>query len=191
VDVALRDDTQRKAALEATLRVLDENPQYVDELFQLTLQHPRTLDRFLKNTAKGLEQDELARRTAARLVEEPGGLQRILIATLDEASDQPVALAAVSRAINERPQIAAMALLQVEPTVHATLRAIVGEVQKNAAARREFLVSLQENSSSLAALIVSDSKVLSSMMRAFAKAGLAKGKAQFDSFLEALEADAK
>lgn len=89
LDTAFANDAMRAETFEATLRALDEHPEYVDELFVATLSHPVTLDRFLRATARELERDEFARFTAERLVAEPKGLKRTLVAVLDEASDDP------------------------------------------------------------------------------------------------------
>src|SRR5215217_7095403 len=102
LDTAFANDAMRAETFEATLRALDEHPEYVDELFLATLAHPVTLDRFLRATARELERDEFARFTAERLVAEPKGLKRTLIAVLDEASDDPPALKAASEAMAER-----------------------------------------------------------------------------------------
>jgi hypothetical protein len=192
VEAALDNDKMRSESFEATLRVLDGKPEYVDEFFAAALRHPKTLDRFLQNTAKGLEQDSLARMTARRLVEQPQGLTQIMIATFDEVSGKPAALQAVSTSIKERPQVAALAMIQREDTVHATFRALVVEVSKNAEARRAFLTSVQENSVPMASMILSDSKVTATMLHAFGKAGIGKGKQEFEAFLKVFDAgDAK
>jgi hypothetical protein len=189
VDAALENDKMRRESFEATLRVLDDNPEYVDEFFASALRHPKTLDRFLQNTAKGLERDSLARMTGRRLAEQPTGLTRVMVATFDQVSGNPAALEAVSLSIKERPQIAAMAMVQREDTVHATFRALMAEVVKNAEARHAFLTSVQENSTTMATVIVSDAKVTGTMLHAFGKAGVSKGKQEFSAFLKALDAD--
>ncbi|MGC4000761.1 MAG: hypothetical protein QM767_26235 [Anaeromyxobacter sp.] len=177
LEAALKNDENGEETFEATLRTLDENPRYVDQFFQQALKHPRTLDRFLQSTSKGLENDDLARMTARRLAEQPNGLKQVMVATFDAVSDKPAALQAVAEAMRERPHIAA---LDHGPTGGAPCerrwRALMREVEKNADGRRAFLISVQENRYPMAALIVQDSKVTSSMLEAFGEAGLTNGK---------------
>jgi hypothetical protein len=183
----MANDEMRRESLEATLRVLDQHPEYVDELFALTLEHPKTLDRFLQNTGRALADDALARKTARRLADSPPGLRQILIATLDEVSDEPDALMATSEAMKERPQLAAIAMVQREDTVRRTVRALLGEVQRNADARRWFLLAVQDNSVPMASVIVQDSKVMASLLRAFGKVGMQAGKDELAALVEALD----
>lgn len=186
VDAALANDEMRRESLEATLRVLDQHPEYVDELFALTLKHPKTLDRFLQNTARTLSDDALSRLTARRLADHPEGLRQIMIATLDEVSDEPAPLGAISEAIRERPQIAAMVLVQRDESVRRTLKALMGEVGKNRDARRSFLLAVQENSVPMAAVIVQDPNVMASLLRAFGKVGLKAGKTELEALVKAV-----
>lgn len=189
VDAAMANDDLRRESLEATLRVLDQNPEYVDELFALTLQHPKTLDRFLQNTGRELANDALSRRTARHLADNPAGLRQILIATLDEVSDEPPALMAVAEAMKERPQPAAIAMVQREDTVRLTVGALLDEVQRNAEARRWFLLAVQDNSVPMASVIVQDGKVMASLLRAFGKVGMKVGKDELAALVEALDPD--
>lgn len=187
IATALDDAGRRQESFEATLRVLDENPEYVDELFQASLKHPATLDRLLRNTARELERDEFARFTAKRLVAEPKGLQQILIATLDDASDDPAALRAASNAMAARPQLAAIVVVQTDESLRSTLRALIKEVRKNPDARRSFLVALSENSDDMAAIIVPNGKVLGTLVKAFAKVGVANAEKELSALAKVLE----
>jgi hypothetical protein len=187
IATALDDPGRRQESFEATLRVLDENPQYVDELFQASLKHPATLDRLLRNTARELERDEFARFTAKRLVAEPKGLQQILIATLDDASDDPAALRAAANAMAARPQLAAIVVIQTDESLRSTLRALIKEVRKNPDARRSFLIALSENSDDMAAIIVPNGKVLGTLVKAFAKVGVANAEKELSALAKVLE----
>jgi hypothetical protein len=189
IDAAMKNEGMRTETFEATLRTLDENPEYVDQFFRQALKHPRTLERFLQNTAKGLEDDALARMTARRLSEQPGGLKRVMISTFDAVSDKPASLQAVAEAMGERPQIAAMVMVQREDAMRATMKALIREVGKNAYGRRAFLISIQENRYPMAAMIVQDSKVTSSMFEAFGKAGMKQGKKELELLVEALSSE--
>jgi hypothetical protein len=46
ISTALANDEMRAETFEATLRALDENPAYVDELFAASLHHPVTWTAF-------------------------------------------------------------------------------------------------------------------------------------------------
>jgi hypothetical protein len=187
IATALDDESRRRESFEATLRVLDEHPGYVDELFSAALRHPATLDRLLRDTARELERDEFARFTATRLAADPEGLKQILIATLDEASDDPKALRAASQAMAARPQVAAIVVVQSDETIRATLRALLVEVLKNPEARRSFLVALSENSDAMARIITPNPQVMAVLIKAFAREGLTKGAKEVAALAKALE----
>lgn len=186
VDAAMEDPKLRHEALEATLRVTDENPEYVDELFALTLKHPKTLDRFLQNTARDLVREDLSRATTRRLAEQPRSLRQTIIATLDAISDQPESLDALSQALHERPQVAAMAVVQRDETVRVMLRALMREVLKNDRARAAFLVAVQENSTEMAQIIAPNPATLASLVKGFGKVGVKAGKAELEALVDAV-----
>jgi hypothetical protein len=187
IATALDNRKMRDESFEATLRVLDEHPEYVDEFFKAALRHQATLDRFLRNTAHELERDEFARFTAERLVTSPAGLKQILIAVLDTASDDPAALHAMSEAMAARPQLAAIVVVQSDASIRGDLRALLAEVLKNPDARRSFLVALSENSDAMARILAPNPEVLGAMLKAFAKVGAAKGKKELEELSKALE----
>jgi hypothetical protein len=184
---ALDDPEMRRESFEATLQVLDEHPEYVDDLFAVARRHPKTLDRFLHQTGRELEQDEFARFTAQRLVAHPEGLKRTLIAALDEASDDPVALRAMSEAMAERPQLAAIVVVQTDASLRRVLHALLLEVLKNPEARRAFLAGVSENSDAMARIIVPNTQVLVLLVKAFARVGLAKGSKELEALARAVE----
>jgi hypothetical protein len=187
IATALDSREMRQESFEATLRVLDEHPEYVDEFFAVALRHRVTLDRFLRNTAHELERDEFARFTADRLVADPAGLTPTLVAVLDAASDKPAALKAMSEAMAARPQLAAIVVVQSDTTIRGDLRALLAEVSKNPDARRSFLAALSENSDVLAAILVPNPQVLGALLKAFAKVGMAKGAKELEAFSKALQ----
>ncbi|HUS31207.1 MAG TPA: hypothetical protein VMZ53_22005 [Kofleriaceae bacterium] len=119
-DEAYSNEGRRRELFEATLRVLDENPDYVDELYKLTLRHPKTLQRQFEATARSLSDRDVAERTAAALVNHPKGLEQVMVATLEAASDKPNAANAVVDAMQKRADIAA-SLLVKRPAELATI----------------------------------------------------------------------
>ena len=97
------DDPGRRAdMLEATLRAMDEHPEYVDEMYRLTLRHPRTLQRMLDVAARSFADDDIASVGAQALVDRPRGLERTLVATMDAAKDNPAAQRAIVDGIQQR-----------------------------------------------------------------------------------------
>jgi hypothetical protein len=121
VEKAVAPEDERRELFEATLRVLDEHPEYVDEFFELAVsKHPETLGRFVEDTAARLEDRALAERTAAALVRHPAGLERILASTLDAAAARPEARRAIASAIASRPERAARVLVE-EPRAAASV----------------------------------------------------------------------
>jgi hypothetical protein len=120
VSTALSDRETRHESFEATLRELDQHPEYVDELFQLALAHPATLDRLLHDTAQELRDQGFARRAAGHLASEPEGLKATLIATMYEIQHEPRAQQAFIAALDETRDLNA-AVLARHPDVMARL----------------------------------------------------------------------
>lgn len=176
----------RRESLEATLRVTDEHPEYVDDLFALTLQHPKTLDRFLSDAATHLHEEELSRMTAKRLAEHPDSLRQVMIASLDASSDKPASLDGISQAMQERPQLAAIALVQRDEAVRAVMRALMQEVLKNQKARAAFLAAIRENSGAMAQVIAPSPDTLAGLLRAFGKVGLTHGGSELEALVKAI-----
>jgi hypothetical protein len=144
IETAMSSEGSRRDSFEATLEILDEHPEYVDELYTATLRHPDTLDRFVQNVASGLTNEQLAQMTAKRLGENPESMK-------------------------------------------AMMRALVQQAQKDEKTRRALLGAIQENGEPLAGLIVNNPKVLSSLLSAFAKAGVHKGQDKLDALIDALD----
>jgi hypothetical protein len=187
VATALDEPEMRHESLEATLRVLDEHPEYVDEMFQLSLKHPAMLDRLLQNTAQHLRDEAFARRVARHLANSPAGLRATLIATLDEVEHRPEAAQAAAQAIEERPDQTVQVMVQRDSTVRATVRALVQRVQRDEHARRSFLTALDENRKGTAAVLVTDSEVLMNLFKEVGNVGVKRGKNELQAFLDALD----
>lgn len=96
---------------EATLRILDEHPDYVDELTRLTLRHPKTLKRQFEATARVLADDDVARLNAQALVANPRGLEQLTIETFDAAVDNAPAQRAIVDAVQQRSDFIATAFV--------------------------------------------------------------------------------
>jgi hypothetical protein len=176
LDAALKDPNMRRESFEATLRVLDEHPEYVPEFLEVAMHHETALEAILDDTARRLQDDGLARRTANHLAKYPNGLKQTLIATLDRISGEPAALDGAAQAMAARPQVAAIVITQREDAVRSTLRALVAEVMKNSKARQWFLRGMAENSPQLTALISQDPEVMGAFTKAVASVGASKAK---------------
>ncbi len=183
VATALDNTETRRESFEATLRVLDANPQYVDELFQQSLRHPSTLDRLLQNTARQLREEQLARHAARHLAAHPDSLKMTLVATLDEVEDQPDAMNAIAAAIEERPEITARVMVQRESAVRRALAALIQEVRRNPKAEAYFMAALRENSQGMAAVLTKNPDEMGVLFTAIGKSGVRRGSNEFQEFL--------
>lgn len=172
VDTALEADDARAEYLEATLRVLDKNPAYVDELFGLAMKHPRTLDRFLANAGARLDDEELARMTAKHIATNPEGLRVILEQTLEAAKDDPAARAAIAQAIAARRAIATDIITDDARVAEAILEATIDRLADKPEARLAFLRALQDRAPAIAQLVANNPKTLRALMKALLDVGL-------------------
>lgn len=120
---AMADDNRRAQIIEATLRVMDQHPEYVDEFFRQTRKHDRTLDRFLADTSRAQASPALARQVASHLVDYPAGLREVMIQTLDAAHDKPDAQHAITDAVAQRPDEVAQ-YMKNSPDTLARLKAL-------------------------------------------------------------------
>jgi hypothetical protein len=104
VDRTLHDRHRRLDSFEATLRVLDQHPEYVDEFFTIARRHEATLGRVIEDQSAAMDGDRaLARLTAEHLGRHPRALGNIMQETLvairhDQASRQAVATAMAAHA---------------------------------------------------------------------------------------------
>jgi hypothetical protein len=165
--------------------VLDEHPEYVDELFAQVRRHPKTLTQLLRITAEHLHEEDLAKLTAVQLAAAPNGLKTTLIASLDVMQDKPAAMNAAAAAIEARPRETARMLVQRELAVKNTVRALVDVMGENPRAADVFRESLAQNSDSLAAIITKDPELTGALFKSIAKSGLKRGANEFQSFLRA------
>jgi hypothetical protein len=176
IATALDVDAARPELFEATLRVLDENPTYVDELFRQAMRHPRTMDRFLANAAAHLDDEQLAQMTARNLVQNPAGLHEVLIQTLDAARADPDARASIARAIAERSQLAAGIITDDAEHAEAVLEATINTLLDKPQARLAFLTVMQRRTPEIARIIANNPKTLRSMMKAVLEVGAQESK---------------
>jgi hypothetical protein len=184
IDTALDDPGRRKESFEATLRVLDENPEYTDELFALARNHPQTLDRFLANATTDMKDVKLARLTADHLVQHPDSLHQILISTLDAAQGRPESRQAIARAIEDRATHAAGVISDRPSAVDAVLEATVKAVLEKPEARAAFVGAMHRLSPTLAAILANNPKTLRAMAVEILRAGFKNAKGDLDKLVQ-------
>jgi hypothetical protein len=181
---AFDSDATRHDLFEANLRVLDDNPRYVDEFFAHALKHPKTLDRFAANQARELDDPALARITARHLVNHPGAVRMVLLQTLDVAKGVPEARAAIGVAMEERAALASDIVTDRPSALSAILEAAVADVTRKPEARIAFLASMQRVSPTLAKMLAANPKTMRAMIREFLRVGMDTVKEELATFLK-------
>jgi hypothetical protein len=137
ITVAFEDQGRRRDLFEATLRVLDRNPEWVDEFYALARSHRPTLEGFIENTARDLSNEKLATITARHLAAHPAGLRTILERSMDAASDHPAAKKAIAEAVRSRAEIAAKIMVDHPEALRAMTRALAEKATADENARQE------------------------------------------------------
>ena len=187
VDVVLDGEGRRKESFEATLRVLDDNPTYVDEFFVIARKHPKTLDRFIANAARDLKREELAKITARHLAKNPDSLKQVLVQTMDAAKASPEARAAIAAAIEERAALASEIMADKPSAMQASFEAMVDAIADRPEARAAFLQSMQRTSPEIAQLLANNPSTLKAMTKAMFRVGMQHAKAEMTSLLDELK----
>ena len=99
IEKGVADDQRRHEIFEATLEMLDRNPAYVDEFFEMTRNHHATLERFTVNETKALKDPKLARLNAMYLRDQPEALQEVMEQILAHSDNRPGAQKALADAM--------------------------------------------------------------------------------------------
>ena len=173
IETAMEGNGARAEYLEAALRVFDEHPEYVDELFRLArAQHPVALDRFVGDAVRDLHDRKLAELAAGYLARSPSSLEEILIRTLEASEGLPAARAATGRAIAARRRIAAGIITDDAGRAEALLLATVDRLADKRTARQALLRVMQARARELVGLITRDPAALRAMLRAIVGADL-------------------
>ena len=120
---ALEDPIERRDTMALTLKIFDEHPEYVDDLFVLARGHQPTFDRLVQQAAVALEDPAFAAEVASKLSHHPKGVEHITRAMLVEARDKPELRRALANAIlaegnvmhqiaSENPQLVQQVLMR-------------------------------------------------------------------------------
>jgi hypothetical protein len=104
---SLEEAEERRDTFELTLKILDEHPEYVDELVAQAQSHPPTFDRLVVRGAAALEDPAIARRVAGTLATQPQGLEAGSRAILQRSRSSPELRRALAAAIIAEPDAAA------------------------------------------------------------------------------------
>lgn len=133
MDKAMKPELERREFFQATLLVLDEHPEYIEELFQQLLGHEKSLNHFLAINVSGLDDPPYAALLARHLVRDPAPLTEIMVQTLEAAKDDPEAQRAILSAMRrERERVADM-LLSDPKTLEVVMGALAKRGVKDAA----------------------------------------------------------
>lgn len=162
-------DTQRRDSFEATARVLDENPEYVDEFYAIVRKHPKTLSRFFADVTPDLDQQPLAETQAKLLAAHPRSLEVVVRETLDAAKDKPKARAALARVMEQRATVVADILTDNPTTVTVTMNATVAAIEAKPVAQPGFHGAMKASAPRVTALIAKDSSTMSVLMEEMLK----------------------
>jgi hypothetical protein len=170
IEGAMADDASRKDAFEATARVLDEHPEYVDELNAVTRRHPRLRDRLIENTARDLQDPALAATTAERLAQNPASLEQIMTHVIDATMPRPEARAAFEEAMRERSRQVNDMVTESPDVLASQLQYTLANVEHRPRAREVFLTTMSSSADALARILARDPDALARIARAIANA---------------------
>jgi hypothetical protein len=120
---ALEDPEERRDTMQLTLKIFDEHPEYVDDLFVLARGHEPTFDRLVQQAAVALEDPAFAAQVATKLANHPQAVELITRAMLVEARNSPELRRAIANAIlaegnvmhqlaSENPQLVQQVLIR-------------------------------------------------------------------------------
>ena len=138
IGAAASNEDERHKLFEATLQMLDEHPEYVDELFAQLRRHPASRDQFLLLAPRGGKDPKLAQLIAGELVKTPEAVTTISTALIDDVYTRPEAEAAFLAAVRARKQEMSEMLVR-DPKSLAELTAAIA-----AAAPREVGAAIRE-----------------------------------------------
>jgi len=137
MDKAMKNDVERRELFEATLRVLDEHPDYVNELFRLMLGHPQSLNQFLAINASGLDDPQYAALMARHLARNPEPLTEVIIQVIETSTEDDRGRRAFLAAVEARKEQVAELLLSDPKTLAAVMGAMAEQGAEDATLARQ------------------------------------------------------
>lgn len=96
---ALEDPEERRDTMAITLKIFDEHPEYVTELFAQARTHDATFDQLVTQMAAALEDPAFAAKVSAKLAKHPKAVEMTTRAMMVESRDKPDLRRAMAMAI--------------------------------------------------------------------------------------------
>jgi hemoglobin-like flavoprotein len=175
---ALDNESSRREWFEATLRVLDENPEFVDEFYVVARDHPITLERFIGNAARGLREEELAEMTARHLAKNPEALRQILVQTLQEAASSRTARDAIARASQQERKIATRISVENPAMVRQSMIDTLDAAQRSPPVSRAIQQAMTQRIDVAADVMTDDPALVEAMLLATIQQVMQKNEAR-------------
>ncbi len=147
---------ERRETFEATLRILDEEPELVDELYATTRRHPKTFSRIMENATRDLREEEVAKLTAQLLARHPESVEQTLVRSTDEIAKSKESRAAMRRAIEKRSDKTVDILTDDADTLARLVAVSLAILEKKPAARKAMLLAVRRNRERLVEFVKDD-----------------------------------
>jgi hypothetical protein len=160
----MANDSERATAFEATARLLDEHPEWVDQMYAVVQRHDRTRRRMLEDATRDLSNEGASQEQAALLAKDPAALRQILISTVDASKADPEARRAFAHAVAERSEVVADVLTDDPDAVRATLIATVESARTKKGARRSMAQAIERTHVALGDIATDSGPALHVMM---------------------------
>lgn len=158
-------DEQRMSTFRATVRVLDDNPEYVDELYSIVREHPKTLYRFFVNAAPDLHSPPIAESLGDLLSRHPQGLEAVFGSTVEASQDEPAARQAIARVVESKAGVVADIQTDRRETVVAAMNATIAAVERKPDAQAGFHQAMRDSAPRVVAILAKDPETLRVMAK--------------------------
>lgn len=184
-------DDQRRQTFEATVRVLDEKPEFVDEFYAVAKQHPVTFGRFMANTTRDLHEPELAKTNGELLVRHPDSLEQTLIATTHAALPLKDARKALNKAMAETAPQQVDILTDDADVLARVLAASLQIIDQKPRARTAMIAAVRKNRTRIVALVKDDPELSKELAEELAGGVIDKVKAKVNEATDKKEPQKK
>lgn len=151
---------QRLDTFEATARMLDEKPEYIDEFYSVLRKHPKTMSRFFARVTPDLKSEPIAETQAKLLVNKPAALEEVFSATMDAIVDKPKARAALARVMTAKATIVSDILTDDPNAVGATMNATIAAIERKPDAQPAFHGAMKSSAPRVTAILAKDPSTL-------------------------------
>ena len=149
-------EKSRADTFEGTLRVLDEHPEYIDQIYELTKKHDKVMDRFVADASVDLKDKPLAELAARHLTENPESLENVLVVALPIIAKSPKARAAMNRALVRDAEVATDILTDDPATLSRVIEAALPILEKKQSARKNTLAAIHKDRAKVVAFVKQD-----------------------------------